>query len=250
MTQAVNSRRFAPLEVLLVAATLLSASWVASRTEKDLETALGLSSTQWLRDKGDDYLKRTRTLRRNRGIPYDRVWVSIADSYSSSWSQSYKNGKPVPPQPVTRRTPIQIIHGRIGIGIRETTLPFLTIASVGLGFVAARRARLPRRRTRWGPGRVAAAISLVGSGAGLAQVFVLRRFDLMKHGLIHDTLPEFWENNAQIVALAILAAWIVLILNGRWRLEPTWREWLGASLGGLWLTDLFGSALLEPFIRY
>jgi hypothetical protein len=125
-----------------------------------------------------------------------------------------------------------------------SAMGFLSVASLGVGFVVIRGAN-PRRR--WGPGRVASALAMGFCGVTLATEFVMRRFDLEKHGDLHFGIAGVWAEVTQACGMMILASWLLLGLTGRWRLgRGGWREWLGLALGVAWLATFAWQALLEP----
>jgi hypothetical protein len=91
---------------------------------------------------------------------------------------------------------------------------------------------------------------LVISATDLIPEFVGRRFDLMRYGKIHDPLGNVWECNAFNVGIAILAAWALLGLAGRWKPGRGWREWLGLGLGTIWLMHLCWTIVLEHLAQF
>jgi len=235
MTRSDLFHGFPWVDSLLLLATLVVATWVVTRTVYELESALSLEPKQ----KVWDDLK---------GI-HDRVPL-LAGRRIKTLREQYAEAYPRSPLATMNQIPGVIAAWTICARIRERTPPFLAIASLGIGIVAIRRPGHPARRARWGPGRVAAAVSLVVSGADLLLEFVLRRFGLMHHGYIHYALSNFWEYNAEYVGMAILGAWSLLVLAGRWKLTRGWSEWLGLGLGVVWFANLFWAIVLQPLAQF
>lgn len=101
-----------------------------------------------------------------------------------------------------------------------------------------RRGRLARQ-----PGYVAcfvAAVALVvGSLVGLGQ-YALRDWKfgpfVFPHGNFGPLIfREFWITASVPVRPAVLGAWLLLALSGRWRADPGWMDRLGRLLGWCWI---------------
>jgi hypothetical protein len=115
------------------------------------------------------------------------------------------------------------------------------------GLVALRRPAGERRRR--GPGSPAAAIGLAFTTTGLVEEFLRRRFNLMTHGIHHDTPSGFWPGNSLRVGAATLAAWMLLLAMGRWRPGRSWREWTAIAPGAAWLAEMLWALVLEPLAQ-
>jgi hypothetical protein len=89
------------------------------------------------------------------------------------------------------------------------------------------------------------------SAADLITEFVIRRFDLIwRYSKVQDnSLSNAWASNAFNVGTAILAAWALLGLAGRWKSGRGWREWLGLGLGAIWLMYLFWTIVLKQLAQ-
>jgi hypothetical protein len=79
--------------------------------------------------------------------------------------------------------------------------------------------------------------------------YILRRFDLMKYGIYHDTMIASWVTNSRTTAVAILAAWMLISVSARWQTSKGWRERLGLVIGALWLTTLTWQIVLVPLAQ-
>jgi hypothetical protein len=110
----------------------------------------------------------------------------------------------------------------------QLTMPILaawTIALVPLGLVPP-RPRVDRLACQ--PGWVASCVFSVALVFNSAMIVWLV--------LVGYIGSDFWLLLPALIALAILAAWLNLILRGRWRPEPTWIDRSGRLLALLWLT--------------
>lgn len=118
----------------------------------------------------------------------------------------------------------------------------LVVMTVGLGLIALRGPFVPAGR-RW-PGRGRAAIAAAGLavGYGLIRLASAAMPDLISGSLglsnprfLHDSLREYCEMAPKG---AILGAWSVLALAGRWESEADGLERLGRLLGWSWLASI------------
>jgi hypothetical protein len=230
MTRGAPTHRFTWPDALVLGATLALATWVASHTVYELESALDLKPKQEVFDG--------MSVSRNQGPK------TMREQYAEVYPWS----------------PLAAINRMPGVGAAwtfcartwERVLPPLTIASLGMGIVILRRPGRPPGRVRRGPGAVAGAIGLVISAADLITEFVIRRFDLIwRYSNIQDnSLSNAWESNAFNVGMAILAAWALLGLAGRWKPGRGWREWLGLGLGAIWLMHLCWTIVLQQLAQF
>jgi len=219
------------VDLPILAITLLTAGWLATHTDAQIETAMGLVWTQSTFDS--DIWNRE---------PMDVMWDSpgpppLREKFAEKW----------PGSPIAKVNQISVIEDwerainyRFGRGLAA-----LAVAGVGCGVVAVRRPSSPRRRARWTPGRVAALVGLTASTGWLALEFWLRKSTVNSPG----TLNSVWATNARTIGVAILAAWLLMAVSGRWRLGAGWRERLGLLLGGLWLFMLAWLVVLKPLVQ-
>ena len=163
--------------------------------------------------------------------------------------EKYAEAYPNSPLTWINRDPWVEAFERRAAKIQAASLPILAVASPGIGLVVIRRRRGRSRRSRIGPGRIAGFVTLFASSAGLAGEFVMRRFDLQKYGRLHYGLGDVWIVIFLGTGVAILSAWFLLIVSGRWRRVRGWREWLGCGLGVAWLLALLWQLILEPLAQ-
>jgi hypothetical protein len=223
-----NLRSILAIDIAVLAATLLAAGWLVSHTDLEIEKSLGLESSQWLHDAESDSETTQRALA-NRKAYAERF----------------------PGSPIARLNGIPGMY-EVERAIEtwfERCLPSLAAVGMGLAIVAVRSPGRCRRGSRWGPGRVSAAISLIVTTALLVPEFLLRRFNLIKYGDLHATIDYPVADMARVAGLAILSAWLLLAGSGRWRRPKGWREGLGLAVGGLWLAALAWIVVLLPLAQ-
>jgi len=226
------------LDVLLLVATLAPAAWMATRGEADLEQDFALCSTQWQRELDKHILRLEAEADASMGQRARTARERYAEVYPRS-----------PLSRINQIPAVRCFWNACARG-RERALPFLTVASVGIGLVAIRRPRRLQGRARWGLGRAAAAVAAVFCSVSIAEQFVLRRYNLIWYADYHDTLFHSWQQSAQQVGIAIAVSWVLLIGAGRWRGRRGWRDRLGLGLGVAWLVNLFWVTVLEPLAQF
>ncbi len=229
------------IDLPLTLAALGASVWLTTRTDRAIEAAINYPSSQWLYDNGDE----------QRQLQMGIGGFGTSPLKELTPRQQYAQDHP--------RSPIGWVNGSwLVLAIEqacefaaERTLPALIVLSLLLGVVIVRRADRPERRRRWGPGRVAAAVGLLWSIPLLINDFFLRSnwFHLGGRGDYHDATIATWQSIAQVVGLAIAAAWLTLFVSGRWRLRGGWREWLGRALGIAWLVMLAWLLVLQPLAQ-
>jgi hypothetical protein len=235
MTRGAPTHRFTWPDALVLVATLALATWVALHTVYELESTLDLKPKQQVFDD--------MSVNRNQ-------LVTLMGRRPKSLREQYAEVYPWSPLAAINRMPGVSAAWTCCARTWERVLPPLTIASLGIGIVILRRPGRPPGRVRRGPGAVAGAIGLVISATDLIPEFVGRRFDLMRFGNIHDPLANVWEGNAFNVGVAILVAWALLALAGRWKPGPGWRERLGLGLGAIWLMYLCWAIVLVHLAQF
>jgi hypothetical protein len=221
------------LDLLLALSIVASTGWLATHDERSLENALGVVSTQGLRDLDAHIRKMTRHL----------------DGGRPTLSQIYGREYPRSPIAWLNRHPVMENVWKSCSDLHETTVPILMVASVCVGLIAVRRPARKGVRARWGPGRVAAGVSTLLASIVILEEYLLRRFDLMTRGDYHDTIFGSFRRDGAKVGMAIAAAWLVIYFGGRWKLGRGWREWLGVLLGTAWLADLVWELVLSPIAQ-
>lgn len=97
-------------------------------------------------------------------------------------------------------------------------------------------------RPRWR--RLAREPGLVACCASTLSLVVLGGHGIIYAlGLRYQTLIDFIDDpvglglilSTMIIGMAVLAAWMTLLLGGRWRAEPTWIDRLGRAIGVYWI---------------
>ena len=225
MTRRGPSFDLTRVDALVILATLAAATWVATRSATDIEKTLNLRpfpKFSWVAPRSDP--AKVKTLREKYAEAYPMSPLSWINR--NSWVEAFERG--------TAR-------------IQAASLAILLVISPGIGLIAVRNCRGPRARV--GPGRIAGAIAFVGSTAGLANEYLLRRSHLTNHATVHFDLGNAWIVVFLGVSVAILSAWLLLAFSGRWRRGRGWREWLGRCLGAAWVAALLWQILLEPLAQ-
>jgi hypothetical protein len=64
-----------------------------------------------------------------------------------------------------------------------------------------------------------------------------------------DSLAVQFGVTLRETGLAVAAAWMALLLTGRWRAEPSWIDRAGRILGVLWIGYFIGLRLWSLFGR-
>jgi hypothetical protein len=131
--------------------------------------------------------------------------------------------------------PGQILHGSA------------VMALSGCGAITVVRMLVPRMRRgrRFSPPGLAACLA-VTFGA-LLNLFTSWDLILTYVGPRSLVLVAMFSAVTPIApAAAVAAVWMLLLLDGRWRFEPSWIDRLGRGLGLYWLL----AGLAVPFARY
>jgi hypothetical protein len=232
VTRKVRFLRIWWVDATLLAVFLTPAAWMAAHTQRELESALGLYRAQWRGELASDQELNNRAM---AGLA--PISTPLSDLYAECYPRS----------PLTWLNQSHAKRALWGFcsQFQEQTLPAFFVASVGLGLIALRRGKPARLRARCGPGRVAAGLGVVLPAISIVEEFVLRRFNMMTYASSHDPLAVAWQRHAPAVGIAIAAAWMILLLGGRWKLRGGWREWLGLALGAAWLANFFWMTVLD-----
>jgi len=150
-------------------------------------------------------------------------------------------------------------------------LPVPAMWSIALFGLSLRRPRPDLRRLARQPGFVAAgAVTLVGAIrlAGfltlIARTLGNRSYTL---GAFFDALAmtvsfrgpvnvatvyntAYFASSAFGTSMAVAAAWLLLVVSGRWRSEPAWLDRLGRGLGAYWIGIIPFSCWWDYHILY
>jgi hypothetical protein len=110
---------------------------------------------------------------------------------------------------------------------------YVAIAMPALLLIRLRRPRSSLRRLSRQPGAVACA-------AGTAAIFtggLIALAGTIGGGwYLIPSEPRAWPIVEARVPMAVVTAWIILWLSGRWRSEPSWMDRSGRALGGFWIS--------------
>lgn len=121
------------------------------------------------------------------------------------------------------------------------SLPLFLAWTLAFVVLRVRKPRPTIRRLSRQPGLVAGlAVSLILAGGTMtfAGVYVVDQstFHHIKALLYRG---GYWGGATRIIPFcfgpAVATAWMVLILGGRWRPEPSWIDRFGRLLGGFWV---------------
>lgn len=109
---------------------------------------------------------------------------------------------------------------------------FVCPAMLGLLIIRLRRPRPPLRRLVAQPGLAACLAGTVAMVAGGAVVLSLTLFRTVG---ISSRDQTYWPIFIDRIWPAVIAAWVALILVGRWRPERSWIDRAGRALGAYWI---------------
>jgi len=123
---------------------------------------------------------------------------------------------------------------------------FLGVTTGGLALALGRRV-LTEERSYRGPGTVAVAVA--------ACILCLRALEVALVGSLYGMSQyaryihffAFWVKLELDVSIAIVGAWTVLVLAGRWRTQIDWWDRLGRWLGWAWIGVLAYRTLSRAF---
>jgi hypothetical protein len=122
---------------------------------------------------------------------------------------------------------------------------FAVLGMIALFFLRLRRPRPAWHKLSRQPGFVACAAAVVAALPGV--VLVVSRYLCELNPLVADPsggryyVNEWtfgvhdWPIIESRISTAVLAAWGVLFVSGRWRVEPSWIDRAGRALGSYWV---------------
>lgn len=131
-----------------------------------------------------------------------------------------------------------------GVGWHGPIVLALSWAVAALGWS---RRGLARRRAFRAPGVPACTAVAIASAMALAATshnLIGGNFRGLASAHVWRVLA-LWATGPNLMAVAILATWAVLAVNGRWRPRRDWLDRLGIALGLVWI----GSAAAVPIVR-
>ena len=132
----------------------------------------------------------------------------------------------------------------------SAALPLPAIATPTVLGLRLRRPRPRRARLARQPGLVACIAALVAMASWSVGAVIEWSFldGVQPHGFgprLESFLGiSFWAGSSAWApgpGVAVTAAWVVLVLGGRWRAEPVWIDRLGRIVGGSWMVVLVAS---------
>lgn len=106
-------------------------------------------------------------------------------------------------------------------------------------FVQLRRLHPPIWREGRRPGLAGCLAVVVGSAFQFVQAYAINQ----RSSRIGLTFLAVTVTRPAVLAGAIAAAWLALIVSGRWRPAAAWPDRLGRSVGAAWLLLCFASWL-------
>jgi hypothetical protein len=136
-------------------------------------------------------------------------------------------------------------YWKYGTFLSRVLAPLATSLSLALWVLRIRPPRPSRRRLFRQPGMVACTAAVLGTVIFLLKVF-LNKFFLYWDNSGMQRLDAVWFVRLPLNGEIVAVTWIVLILSGFWRSEPSWIDRAGRALGVYWiLTALFFDLLLR-----
>jgi hypothetical protein len=130
----------------------------------------------------------------------------------------------------------------------QQLIPLLAVWTVGFLVMVVARAPGDARQLRDQPGFVACCVASLAILLGGSISMVALRLgpdgsEAVASAYIYRFLmpPEGNGSHANFsseTGFAVLAAWLALLLAGRWRAEPSWVDWLGRTLGLCWIATI------------
>ena len=157
---------------------------------------------------------------------------------SASFSRKMLSASRIPsfhsPQPGARTDAFIVL----GLGV----IAFGSPAAAALGLVLI-PLRLVSPRPRWRglwrqPGLIACSTSTAGvaflcwSMAVLCLIAPDRQIEIMLEPIAMTVVVS-----QIIIGMTVLVGWMILLIGGRWRAEPTWIDRLGRAIGVYWIAS-------------
>jgi hypothetical protein len=136
-------------------------------------------------------------------------------------------------------------YWKYGTFLSRVLAPLATSLSLALWVLRIRPPRPSGRRLFRQPGMVACTAAVLGTVIFLLKVF-LNKFFLYWDNSGVQRLDGVWFVRLPLNGEIVAVTWIVLVLSGFWRSEPSWIDRAGRALGVYWiLTALFFDLLLR-----
>lgn len=163
--------------------------------------------------------------------------ISAISNGESSWQNIYKEVTDL----LQGQAPAGWLFTAMGIAAEFTV--FLVSPIVAMWGVALIPIRLTGPRPRWR--RLARQPGLTAACAATLAASLIGSYFLSKLLVpSNQYLGVGWTLviAQDLIGMAVLAAWMTLILGGRWRAEPSWIDRLGRLIGAFWI--LLGLAVM------
>jgi len=207
--------RFGPIDALILIASVLAGIGASLTDPKDLESALGLGSTQAEFEKEKDWTIIRQVERPGQAVVEQ---VSVLDRFR--WKH------------------------RVLVAVGQVFLPVVTLGA-GLAIFRHRAAR--SRRFLRHVGVLTTAVAAIFVAFLLLYEFRLRWIDSLKPTPTWPRPAYFdsiWWDIGQDTGLAIATLWVVLALGRRWCAAPNWADRVGRVIGAAWIASTVAALLL------
>lgn len=194
--------------------------------------------------------------RRRRFTVLDALILIAAIGVGLAWMRQFTGteagGESYPYEEDFDGRPIPSFVLAVKIGFWWVDASYNLVAAVTIAMILL-RGLSPRpkfRRLTRQPG----AVACVAVTVALAVEMILKFDSVVELGL-YGGLPwskigsmVYWNIEGQSESLAVMIAWLVLGLSGRWKSEASWVDRFGRVLGGFWLVAMPLNWLIQRII--
>jgi hypothetical protein len=216
---ATEGPRLGPIDVLILVASIALGGWLSATDPKNLESALGLGSTQARFEREKDWTMVRRV--EGRGPVHAAGFEHVFVLGRFRWKR------------------------RVLLAVGQVYLPVITL---GAGLATFRHRAARSRRELRHIGVLTTAVAAIFVALSLIYEFMLRRFyqplPVLRSRAGHGNFDSIWWDLGQDTGLAIAALWVVLALGRRWRASPDWIDRLGRLIGAGWVASTVAALLL------
>jgi hypothetical protein len=208
-----------PNDALILVASIALGIGLSMTDPKDLESALGLGSTQARFEKEKDWTMVRRVEGRGRAGAAVFEQIPLLDRFR--WKR------------------------RVLLAVGQVYLPVITL---GAGLATFRHRAARSRRSLRHIGVLTNAVAAIFVALSLAYEFMIRRLyqpvPMLRSRTGHSPFDSIWWDLGQDTGLAIAALWVVLAIGRRWRASPDWIDRLGRLIGAGWIVSTVAALLL------